>query len=618
MANVKPEDSDNPLWQGGYSLQMPINTRPPTFDSNYPTPPLNLQYNNNGRPLPKTNYRSLDIPSLNARPQPQPQLQSRDRPPVLTASPPSLAPHHSYPSLKRPFHASESASYGDGMKDFREDASEAPKSGINQDHRLLYFTRHPDKQTVIDAHGRVKHVELTAQIHGMFFLSEMAAPAGEGLPSQPELTCYRRNIFQISGNVTMPREPLSVVSARGERVPVVSMEVAVSATESVDGHNVRLIVIPWKTPPANSPEIPQSGEQEPLPIPLQPLDQESGEGDLAVYPIAYRRLQFRIATANNGRRRELQQHFTLHLNIKANLANGTSATIVETSTAPIVVRGRSPRNFQARKEIPLVGSSSARGPPPEMITAAGGSVVGKPKVAKAHSMDALPQTTFNFDASNLPPSPMAMRQQSYPSWTGPQHISEQNPSPTNPSFPPPPYSMDSYLQANRTNQELPSSHSPPTTMPPPQQPPLHQQQSQYPYHPNPLPSTGAVPIRFVDSNPRPTKSPRHIGPSEAPSSVSSSYPAYGSRYPPAPYSAGNPESQPTPQGSSRDYYPPSSMPMNSWTTGADVNGIYGTSLPVSTAPPGHHLPQHYEPASNGAYPKEEPGAPHQHYGWNPA
>lgn len=450
MANVKPEDSDNPLWQQGYSLQIPINTRPPAFDSTYPTPPLNLQQYTQHQPqhphhpppapaplhhlnntnsnashsLPKANsYRSLDIPSLNARPlpqsqsqpQPQPQLpSSRDRPPVLSASPPSLTPHHSYPSLKRPYHASEGPSYAEGMKDYRDDPSEAGTKhpGINQDHRLLYFTRHPDKQTVIDAHGRVKHVELTAQIHGMFFLSEMAAPAAEGLPGQPELTCYRRNIFQISGNVTMPREPLQVVTTRGERVPVVNMEVAVSATESVDGHTVRLIVIPWKTPPANSPEIPQTGEQEPLPIPLQPLDQESGEGELAVYPIAYRRLQFRIATANNGRRRELQQHFTLHLNIKANLANGTNVTVVETSTPPIVVRGRSPRNFQARKEIPLVGSSSARGPPPEMLTSAGGSVVGKPKVvSKAQAMEGLPQTGFNFDASNLPPSPMAMRQQ---------------------------------------------------------------------------------------------------------------------------------------------------------------------------------------------------------------
>lgn len=65
------------------------------------------------------------------------------------------------------------------------------------------------------------------------------------------------------------------------------------------------------------------------------------------------------ATANNGRRKELQQHFVLHIKVTCHLANGTKAEVVEIETAPIVVRGRSPRNFQSRKEIPLVGSSAA-------------------------------------------------------------------------------------------------------------------------------------------------------------------------------------------------------------------------------------------------------------------
>jgi hypothetical protein len=195
----------------------------------------------------------------------------------------------------------------------------------------------------------------------------------------------------------------------------------ISASESVDGHSVKLIVIPWKTPPPNSPEVGPGQEHEPTPIPLQPFD-ESGpdvNSDFSVYPIAYRRLQFRIATANNGRRRELQQHFTLHLNVQATLANGAKVNICETQTAPIVVRGRSPRNFQARKEIPLVGSSSSRGGPPELHVATSvGSGKGpisapvgpKPNMAmpKPQTME-LPRSPFNFDASGLPPSPALMR-----------------------------------------------------------------------------------------------------------------------------------------------------------------------------------------------------------------
>jgi hypothetical protein len=348
----------------------------------------------------------------------QPRPPPREGNGVLTASPPRLNTHSSYPSLKRAFHTTEESPYGEIVQDFRDEVPELPKPSINQDHRLLSFSKVPEKQTIVDTNGRVQQIDLSAQIHGMFFLSEMTAPSGEGLLVQPELTCYRRNLFQISGTVHTPRGALSVITERGERVPIVSMEVAISASESVDGHAVKLIVIPWKTPPPNSPEVGPGQEHEPAPIPLLPFDEGGPDmnSDFSVYPIAYRRLQFRIATANNGRRRELQQHFTLHLDVVATLSNGTKSNVCETATAPIVVRGRSPRNFQARKEIPLVGSSSSRGGPPELhvSTNIGPAVtpisapVGRTKASKPQPME-LPRSPFNFDASNLSPSPALMR-----------------------------------------------------------------------------------------------------------------------------------------------------------------------------------------------------------------
>ncbi|EEY18122.1 VIB-1 [Verticillium alfalfae VaMs.102] len=194
-------------------------------------------------------------------------------------------------------------------------------------------------------------MELSAQLHGMFFLSEMPSGATEGSVLQPELTCYRRNLFQISGSLITARGPLSVVTETGETVPVSTTEVTVSAIESVDGHPVRLIVIPWKTPPPNSPEVAQGPDQEPPSLPLIPFQDEGpdADGEYAVYPIGWRRLQFRIATANNGRRKELQQHFVLHLKVVGTLTNGNKVVLAEATTSPIVGRGRSPRNFQARQ-----------------------------------------------------------------------------------------------------------------------------------------------------------------------------------------------------------------------------------------------------------------------------
>ncbi|KAH8682872.1 hypothetical protein BGZ60DRAFT_427361 [Tricladium varicosporioides] len=599
MANIKPDDSENSVWQG-YSLQAPpaTSTHPPPFESNYASPALSIPYH--GRPQ-KSSYRSMDIPSIHSRPPP------REANVVLTASPPTLSTHHSYPSLKRAFQTSEDLPYGENVQDFREEIPVDPKPTINQDHRLLSFARLPEKRTLLDGQGRVQQIELQAQIHGMFFLSELATPSNEPLLVQPELTCYRRNLFQISGNVTTPRGPISVITERGERVAIVSLDVSISATESVDGHVVKLIVIPWKTPPPNSPEVGPGQEHEPTPIPLEPFDDgRDGNSDFTVYPIAYRRLQFRIATANNGRRRELQQHFTLHLNVVGTLSNGTKVNVCETSTAPIVVRGRSPRNFQARKEIPLVGSSSSRGQPPELHVTTGNMPIGLPsdgrKPLKPQTLE-LPRSPFTFDSANIPGSPSLIRQSTYPGWSA-AHTSEHNTTPNTPSYHAPSAGLENYLQVNHSNADIPhgSTHSPIATHSAthPHPPPMRQQ---YAYHPASAPPTGGPPIRFIDSNPRPTKSPRHVAPPDLPANAP--YQEYGTRFAP-PYS-GPTEAMPT-RGA--DYFP-TTMPMQAWTSAPEPGPIYGTSTqPESNV-------QHYAyPNQNQQTFKEEHNNPQQHYTWS--
>jgi hypothetical protein len=119
------------------------------------------------------------------------------------------------------------------------------------------------------------------------------------------------------------------------------------------------------------------------------------------------------ATANNGRRKELQQHFILHLKVVGTLGNGEKVVLAETRTSPIVVRGRSPRNFQARKEIPLLGSSAgSRGQ--ALVETGLGIVAGpltiKPQEGKARpaQMEA-PRGAFTFSAPKMPTSQMAPR-----------------------------------------------------------------------------------------------------------------------------------------------------------------------------------------------------------------
>lgn len=342
-------------WQG-YHNPLPIPTR------------LTSTYNVGPSPLVGPTPNGVSIDSLHLISS-RPDMSGMERKASTSADRPDLQRQSSFPTLKRSWQSFEEGQCGSGpqapeMHDASVDKGERPKPTIHPDHRLLSFGPTQCRHPIFDQYGRPAAMEITAQIHGMFFLSEIATNAGDGVIIQPELTCYRRNLFQVSGSVAGPAGPLSVLTERGQTVPVVSQELTISATESVDGHSIRLIVIPWKTPPPNSPEVPPNQEQEPQPIPLfhQPDGTQELNSEVLVHPIAWRRLQFRVATANNGRRKELQQHFVLRLSINTTLADGTRLYIADAVTAPIVVRGRSPRNFQARKEIPLIGSAaSARG-----------------------------------------------------------------------------------------------------------------------------------------------------------------------------------------------------------------------------------------------------------------
>jgi hypothetical protein len=400
---MKPKEPAQAPWQG-YSNQPPMATR------------LLPSYDIASLSTLGSSYSGVSGNSHHMMPngqQPSPLVKSN--PPTVPRPP--LKSHHSYPSLKRSYQAYEQAQYSEIVPELYDaipDVESQRKPTMHPDHRLLSFGQTQARHTILDQYGRHGVIEITAQIHGMFFLSEIATNSGETIVIQPELTCYRRNLFQISGSVATPTGPLSVITEQGQTVPIISQELSIFATESVDGHVIRLIVIPWKTPPPNSPEVPPNQEQEPPPILLDGNAEGSQEinNEVTIQKIAWRRLQFRVATANNGRRKELQQHFVLRLNLTATLADNTKLCIAEAATAPIVVRGRSPRNFQARKEIPLVGSSAS----PRGHTAQ--SSPGDKKVAlltdkiqcqKSQHVD-MPKGPFQYHPSNFPPSPRLLRQ----------------------------------------------------------------------------------------------------------------------------------------------------------------------------------------------------------------
>lgn len=249
-----------------------------------------------------------------------------------------------------------------------------PESAIDRNNKLLGFSMPEYRITLLDYSLQRSSLSLSAQLHGMFFLAEspwtMSPNENEPPQQGAELTCYRRNLFQITGSVTLPRGLRYVITDHGDRIPILAQELVVSASESVENNAVKIISVPWKTPAATGPgstdgsnninnsNNPKS-EQEPPPIALDTMAGHDFDTDYATVPFSWKRLQFRVATANNGRRKELQQHFIVRLKLIATLSTGAKITVCEVKSGPVIVRGRSPRNFQSRKDLPLSGSAAA-------------------------------------------------------------------------------------------------------------------------------------------------------------------------------------------------------------------------------------------------------------------
>ncbi len=310
-----------------------------------------------------------------------------------------------HPAMLKRFESSYDDPFAEGtMAHFDglqgEGMPESPS--IDRDSKYLSFSMPQYNFTLLDDSFRRSSVNINAQLHGMFFLAESQWPATpDAPPPPPELTCYRRNLFQITGSITLPRNLRYVFTDDGSRIPIYELELSVSATESVEGNAVKIISVPWKTPSGGEASKPEDKiEREPPSLPLDKMSGQDLDTDYTTFPIQWKRLQFRIATANNGRRKELQQHFTLHLKIMASLSTGGKISIAESHSGAIIVRGRSPRNFAARKDLPLSSSSTAR----KHISLQRNSSTSVPQVTsapKVKSPDEVPQMVMHYENKEL-------------------------------------------------------------------------------------------------------------------------------------------------------------------------------------------------------------------------
>ncbi|KAI1434782.1 hypothetical protein GGR50DRAFT_660876 [Xylaria sp. CBS 124048] len=201
---------------------------------------------------------------------------------------------------------------------------------------------------------------MTAELYGMFFVAEDVF-GGETTGRPLELTCYRRNLWQCSGQITMPRHCTQVMNEQGRTIPIIEFYASISAIESIEGKPTEVISIPWKS---NNPALGEGQETKVQGAPPKILLDLSGgqevDGHRVSLPVSWKRLQFKSATANNGRRKGLQQHYVVQISLLGKMkAGGELMKIADIRSGPVIVRGRSPRNFDSRKDVPLTGDKKA-------------------------------------------------------------------------------------------------------------------------------------------------------------------------------------------------------------------------------------------------------------------
>lgn len=218
--------------------------------------------------------------------------------------------------------------------------------------KLLGFGTPLHKTVLFDQSGQT-WPRMTAELNGMFSVAEDVFE-GDAAGKPLELTCYRRNLFQISGTITISRSASHVLLDQCQRVPIFDLTATLTAIESIEGKPTDIIATQWKGGGPNGANTEEKTGAAPGSIRIDLASNQETDSMFATIPVAWGRLQFKYATANNGKRKGLQQHYRIQISLMAKLeGDGRPVKLAEIQSNPIVVRGRSPKNFDSSKDVPL-------------------------------------------------------------------------------------------------------------------------------------------------------------------------------------------------------------------------------------------------------------------------
>ncbi|KAI1384879.1 p53-like transcription factor [Hypoxylon trugodes] len=329
-----------------------IDVRPPRLNSNS-TSSTGMAHANRSAALPNPAYNVRELYS-GARP-------SFGRATEHTRSPSFAAPLRRHPLSPTP---SPSISFTNPVRM----ETQYGKTGGSHIPPLMPMTT--NGQLVYSESGTPVKIDIHGTIDKGFFLSE------------GDWTCYRRNYFSCIcsyslspyfANTTMQYAPNG--SSTSYQVFGFAMSISAVVSDS-DSHTIDLVQHTPKRDkgPVQKPEkvrlTPKQPQQAPHPL-LYPDASISAAtrtlyhgtyepGAQGTYPVehTFERIQFKQATANNGKRRAAQQYYHLVVELYVDVGNQASEQfmkIAQRKSAKMIVRGRSPGHYQTERR----GSTSS-------------------------------------------------------------------------------------------------------------------------------------------------------------------------------------------------------------------------------------------------------------------
>ncbi|KAJ3220150.1 meiosis-specific transcription factor ndt80 [Dinochytrium kinnereticum] len=157
-------------------------------------------------------------------------------------------------------------------------------------------------------------------------------------------TCYRRNYFQVSATFT-------AVDAHGQRVELPCYVEVEDRLRTVTGFLINCVArthngnkeIELVQHTAKRDKGPQT---QPAARLCEPMDPTVRHED-SFHSVTFERLQFKSATANNGKRRAAQQYHVLLVELFVRCDDGSQFKVASAESGPLVVRGRAPGHYAA-------------------------------------------------------------------------------------------------------------------------------------------------------------------------------------------------------------------------------------------------------------------------------